>query len=91
MIKQKKPAQIVVIGEGTRARVELDGLNISRMCSAVTVTHKANNASTASLTLHAGAVRIESRGAVCVDGSDLPESLELALLEYLQSKHGGRC
>lgn len=91
MIKQKKPAQIVVIGEGTRARVELDGLDISRMCSAVTVTHKANNASTASLTLHAGAVRIESRGAVCVDGSDLPESLELALLEHLQSKHGGRC
>jgi hypothetical protein len=90
MIKQKTPAQIVVVSDGARARVELDGLDISRMCRAVTVTHNAGKMPTASLTLHATAVRIESRGVVLVDGSDLPESLELALLEHLQSKHGGR-
>jgi hypothetical protein len=79
----------IAVGDNGRGRIRVDGVDLSASVSAVDTAIVADSVSTVSLTLSLTAQDVSFGDAqVSIKGTDLPDSMQRALYDYLAPIYG---
>ena len=82
-----KEAEIKYCSDGTRGNIVVDGVDMSRHVSLVSISHQAGESPKAVLGLAPRSVEVQGRMRMTVDIYNLPESVRLELYEALKSQY----
>lgn len=82
-----KEAEIKYCGDGTRGNIVVDGVDMSRHVSLVSISHQAGELPKAVLALVPRSLEVLGKMKVTVDIWNLPESVRLELYQALKSQY----